>query len=44
MKERNEKLKIGKYIKIVSIAVCSILVIFLSGCTYAHVNGIETII
>ena len=44
MKERNEKLKIGKYIKIVSIAACSVLVIFFGGCTYAQVNGIETII
>lgn len=39
MKEKNEKLKIGKYIKIVSIAACSVLVIFFGGCTYAHVNG-----
>lgn len=44
MKEKNEKLKIGKYIKIVSIAACSVLVIFFGGCTYAHVNGTETII
>lgn len=44
MKEKNEKLKIGKYIKIVSIAACSVLIIFFGGCAYAHVNGTETII
>lgn len=44
MKEKNEKLKMSNYIKRVSIAACSVLVIFFGGCTYAHVNGTETII
>lgn len=44
LKEKNEKLKIGNYVKRVSIAACSVLVIFFGGCTYAHVNGTETII
>ncbi len=39
-----EKSKMSNYIKRISIAACSILVIFFGGCTYAHVNGIETII
>ena len=34
----------SNYIKRVSIAACSVLVIFFGGCTYAHVNGTETII
>ncbi len=39
-----EKSKMSNYIKRISIAACSILVIFFGGCTYAHVNGTETII
>ena len=42
MKEKN--IKMSNYIKVISIAACSILVIFFGGCTYAHVNGTETII
>lgn len=44
MKGKNKKLKMSNYIKMVSIAACSVLVIFFGGCTYAHVNGTETII
>lgn len=44
MKEKNNKINMSKYIKIISIAACLVLVIFFEGCTYAHVNGIETII
>lgn len=47
MKENEKeykKLKISDYVKRASIAVSSILVMFCGGCTYAHVNGTETII
>ena len=47
MKENEKKyskLKIGDYFKRVSIAACSIMVMFFGGCTYAHVNGTETVI
>ena len=44
MEEKNKKLKTSNYIKRVSIAACSILVMFFGGCTYAHVNGTETFI
>ena len=47
MKENKKKyngLKIGNYFRKASIAACSILAVFFGGCTYAHVNGTETII
>lgn len=36
--------KFRRYLKSVSIAACAMLVIFVGGCTYAHVNGTKTII
>ena len=43
-KKKYNKLKIGNYFGKASIAACSILAVFFGGCTYAHVNGTETII
>ena len=43
-KEKNRSLKFSNYLRIASIAACTMLIIFAGGCTYAHVNGIETII
>lgn len=43
--DNNHKVyKFRRYFKSVSIAACAMLVIFIGGCTYAHVNGKETII
>jgi len=41
---KKEKPKFINYFKNLSIAASFVLIIFLGGCTYAHVNGIETII
>lgn len=42
--KRYNKIKVVNYFKRASIAACSILVMFFGGCTYAHVNGTETVI
>ena len=44
MEEKSKKFKFSNYLKTISVAACSMLVIFVGGCTYAHVNGRETII
>ncbi len=42
--KKNQKNKIGYSLRKGVIAASSILVMFLGGCTYAHINGTETII
>lgn len=42
--DKHKVYKFRRYLKSVSIAACAMLVIFVGGCTYAHVNGRETVI
>lgn len=42
--EKNRNFKFSNYLRTISIAACAMLVISVGGCTYAHVNGRETII
>lgn len=41
---KHKKYKFVRIFKNLSIAACAMLVIFVGGCTYAHVNGKETVI
>ncbi|MBR0428283.1 MAG: DUF4179 domain-containing protein [Clostridia bacterium] len=43
-KEKNKIILLKNYLKTISIAASAIIVTFFGGCTYAHVNGRETII
>lgn len=43
-KEKNRIFKLSNYIGKVSIAACTLLVTYVGGCTYAHINGTETLI
>ena len=43
-KKTSTGVKISNFLTKMSIAACVMLVTFVGGCTYAHVNGIETII
>ena len=42
--KQKRKIKILNYLRIISIAFCAMLILFVGGCTYAHVNGIETLV
>lgn len=42
--EKNKKIKLSNYLKGTAIAASAMIVTFVGGCTYAHVNGNETII
>ena len=44
MKEKNKEFKLNKIFKLIPIAASLMMVTFFGGCTYAHVNGTETII
>ena len=44
MEEKNKEFKLNKIYKLIPIAASLMMVTFFGGCTYAHVNGTETII
>ncbi len=44
MEEKNKEFKLNKIYKLIPIAASLMMVTFFGGCTYAHVNGNETII
>ena len=45
MKEKNSKSSnVITFFRNVSVAACAVIVLGIGGCTYAHINGIETII
>lgn len=43
-KQKNNIFKLSNYIGKVTIAACTLLVTYVGGCTYAHINGTETLI
>ena len=44
MNENNKKSNVITFLKKVSVAACAVVVLGISGCTYAHINGIENIL
>lgn len=42
--KNNQKSNIVNFLNKLSVVACTVLVLGISGCTYAHVNGVETII
>lgn len=44
MKENTKKLNVITFLKSVSVAACAVVVLGISCCTYAHINGIENIL